>query len=122
MNDVELSTTSELAVWQSVEDGVDSNGRPLRVDVLICTGEVDIVSEPEFRKGLERLESLHAVVDLGGVTFIGAAGINALIDAAARRGTDAGTLVLRDEPFILRRVLSVLDLPNNLILDEPATD
>ena len=117
MDDVEFAAR-ELAISRSVEEGVDTEGHRCLMDVMACAGEIDLVSEPEFREGLARLTTHDVVVDLSGVTFIGAAGINALIEVAEQRH-HCGTVRLRDAPAILCRVLHGLDLPANLIRNDP---
>src|SRR3954465_8951186 len=113
MDDVQFAAR-ELTISLSVEEGVGREGHRCRMDVLTCAGEVDLVSEPVFREALGRLKTSDVIVDLAGLTFIGAAGINALIEIAEQRRA-SGTVRLRDEPAILRRVLTVLDVPPNLI-------
>src|SRR3954451_3043503 len=68
--------------------------RPPRFDVTVSeaqdagavvvrvTGELDIVSEPEFEAALKRIDGRAATVDLSGVAFMDSTGLRALIGAA----------------------------------------
>jgi anti-anti-sigma factor len=106
-------STRELSVSLSVEEA-DIDGRRCLVDVVWCTGEIDVMTEPDFRSALDLVTTPHMIVDLGGVTFMGAAGINALVDLARRRR--GGTVGLRQGPSIIARLLPALDVPANLFV------
>jgi anti-anti-sigma factor len=53
--------------------------------VLIIEGEIDLATVDHLRAGLERALTQHTdlVVDLGGVTFLGAAGLRVFLRAAS---------------------------------------
>jgi anti-anti-sigma factor len=80
------------------------------VPVVAIRGELDQGGEsllPEVVERLVRVSTpIRIVLDLAGVTFMGAAGIRALL-LARRVGETAGTaLILRSPSSIVRRVLT----------------
>jgi anti-sigma B factor antagonist len=87
---------------------------------LRVSGEVDIATEPTFRRALDAvIAEAHspAVVDLSQVTFIDARGLSALL--AARRevsGTEV-TLVLLDPSPSVRRLLEITGLTNHFDIE-----
>jgi len=58
---------------------VSVHGERVRID-----GELDALSAPLFTDYLNSLPTSPEVIDCSGVTFIGAAGITALVEAAQR--------------------------------------
>ena len=67
------------------------------VHVVQLTGELDMASAPRFEAELKRVEGTDAheiVVDLSGLTFIGADGLKVLIHANARSRSGGNRLAL----------------------------
>ncbi|TNC24665.1 STAS domain-containing protein [Amycolatopsis alkalitolerans] len=58
--------------------------------VLVVSGDIDMVTAPDFEKHLRsalRDRPRTLVVDLGGVEFLGSAGLTALVAARQEAGT-----------------------------------
>jgi anti-sigma B factor antagonist len=96
---------------------VVSDGASGLLPMVRVTGEVDLVTARLLRK--ELLSTLAtsrggAVVDLGGVEFIDAAGIGALIAAANAARGNGGQLVLQNPSPAVVRILDVIDLEGAL--------
>ena len=76
-----------------------------RQALLIVGGEIDLHTVQTLREGLREATTLcfQVLVDLDNVTFIGAAGLNALV-AADNRGKSAESRlqVLTTNPFTLK--------------------
>lgn len=86
MNSVDPSPQAEPPNGQAVRVIVEKQGQDA---VLVVSGEIDMVTAPEFEKQLlsalrERPGAL--VVDLGGVDFLGSAGLTALLAAHREAG------------------------------------
>ena len=76
-------------------------------------GEIDVATAPAIRRFLMAAISggdVHLAVDMSGVTFIDAAGIDVLIVAANRAREAGGGLSLRAPSRQVRRLLGVSDL------------
>jgi len=80
--------------------------------VRITVDEVDRATVADFARQLaEHPPGAYClVVDLVEVTFIDAAGIDALLRAAQRMSAAGGTIALCNPRPIVRRLLAVLDL------------
>lgn len=64
---------------------------------VVLDGEIDIATAPAIRRVLMAAISggnAHLAVDMSGVTFLGAAGIGVLVDAASRAREAGGSLSL----------------------------
>jgi len=72
---------------------------------VVLDGEIDIATAPAIRRFLMAAISggnVHLVVDMSGVTFIGAAGIGVLVAAAKRARQGGGSLsLLAPSPQVL---------------------
>jgi anti-sigma B factor antagonist len=80
---------------------------------VVLDGEIDIATAPAIRRFLMAAISggdVHLAVDMSGVTFIDAAGIDVLVVAANRAREAGGGLSLRAPSRQVRRLLGVLDL------------
>ena len=80
---------------------------------VVLDGEIDIATAPAIRRLLMAAISggdVHVAVDMSGVTFIGAAGIGVLVDAANRAREAAGGLSLLAPSRQVRWLLDVLHL------------
>ncbi len=87
--------------------------RPGAPPVVEICGEIDIQSAPQLREELLRVMRRHGsqlALDLGGVTFIDCAGVNALLATRRRaRLEDGWVRVIRASPRA-RRTISLLGL------------
>jgi len=80
---------------------------------VVLDGEIDIATAPATRRVLMAAISggnVHLAVDMSGVTFIGAAGIGVLVDAASRAREAGGSLSLLAPSRQVRWLLGVLHL------------
>lgn len=80
---------------------------------VVLDGEIDIATAPAIRRLLMAAISggdVHLAVDMSGVTFIDAAGIDVLVAAANRAWEAAGSLSLLAPSPQVRRLLDVLHL------------
>ncbi|MCK2215725.1 STAS domain-containing protein [Actinomadura sp. ATCC 31491] len=84
------------------------------VAVLSATGDLDLASAAEFRRGLSEATSGGrpplVVADLGGVEFCDSSGLNALIQAANAVEAAGGRLVLSGLRPRVARLLRVTGL------------
>lgn len=95
--------------------------------VLEMAGDVDIATEPEWRRrGAELLEAnpllRDVVVDLAGVTFLDSRGMAVLIDLHTKALARGGKLTLRAVPSRVAKALSIAGLDQVFQVDsvEPA--
>jgi anti-anti-sigma factor len=80
---------------------------------VVLYGELDIATGPAIRRSLTaaiRGRNVHLAVDMSGVTFIDAAGIGVLVDAASRARKAGGRLSLLAPSWPVRRLLDILHL------------
>lgn len=80
---------------------------------VVLDGEIDIATAPAIRRVLMAAISggnAHLAVDMSGVTFLGAAGIGVLVDAASRAREAGGSLSLLAPSPQVRWLLDVLRL------------
>ena len=80
---------------------------------VVLDGEIDIATAPAIRRLLMAAISggdVQLAVDMSGVTFIGAAGIGVLVDAANRAREGGGGLSLLAPSRQVRRLVDVLHL------------
>ena len=78
---------------------------------VVLDGEIDIATAPAIRRVLMAAISggnAHLAVDMSGVTFLGAAGIGVLVDAANRAREAGGSLSLLAPSPQVRWLLDVL--------------
>lgn len=80
--------------------------------IVRVAGEIDAASSVELCAALAAAGSQahRLVVDLEGVAFIDAAGIDVLVDAARAASAVGRTLVLRTPSAAVQRVLDLLSL------------
>jgi len=80
--------------------------------VAAVAGEIDLVTAPLLQAALMDAVDRHREVccDLSGVTFFGAAGINALLVARERAARAGSCLLIRGAHGITRRVLQITGL------------
>lgn len=87
-----------------------SPGQP---PVVAVRGELDIQSAPAKREELLRVIRRYGPrvrIDLGGVTFVDCAGVNALLAALRRARLEDGWVCLVRMPPRVRRTISLLEL------------
>ena len=96
------------------EHVVAPKGLPIVVRVgpgsVWVEGELDVATAPTLAGALEAATNgpvARLEVDLGGVTFLGLAGVHALQDARRRQRAKGGDVVLVDVSPIANRVLSL---------------
>ena len=80
---------------------------------IVLDGEIDIATSPAIRRFLMAAISggdVHLTVDMSGVTFIDAGGIDVLVAAANRAREAGGSLSLLAPSRQVRWLLGVLDL------------
>jgi anti-anti-sigma factor len=80
---------------------------------VVLDGELDIATGPAIRRSLMaaiRGGNVHLAVDMSRVTFIDAAGIGVLVDAASRARKAGGRLSLLAPSWPVRRLLDILHL------------
>ncbi|MBR8742662.1 STAS domain-containing protein [Nocardiopsis sp. MG754419] len=107
-----------MAVLDSDREHFPCDGSTIvRVD-----GEIDIATaEGVFARLTEAVTEGCTVVDLSGVGFMDASGVNALIGAARFAAARQRHLLLASPPRQLRRILDVLDL-NGVLPTHPDTE
>jgi len=118
---LEHESTCAFDVRRTEEQIVDDLGTTIVVEVLECRGEIDVATAPSLVDALHEISSSSCVVDLGEVTFMGAAALNALAEASLRCGARGGTLTLRRPPRLMERLLVHLELPDHLRLSSPGS-
>lgn len=64
----------------------------------------------------------HLVIDLGEVTLLTAAGINAMVAARARLHRGGGTLTIRNARGVVKRVLEITGLDTSAEVQSTATE
>lgn len=90
---------------------------------LVVTGEVDVDTAPQLAAIMGAIaESVPRlmVLDLGAVTFLGAAGLNVIARVAARLAQTRGRLVLRSPSRQVRWLLDICALTDAVDLEEPS--
>jgi anti-sigma B factor antagonist len=82
--------------------------------VVEVSGELDIATAPDLRRLLlglvEEQAARHVVVDLAGLSFLGASGLHVLIDVRDLLLANDGSLDLRAVRRPARRVLEITGL------------
>ncbi len=105
--------------WEPGEDLVVTvvEGDPTVVRVV---GEMDIASSPGLTAALSG-QCRDIELDCSGVTFFGAAGVNALVAAHRSCAERGGNLVLVDPSPSVRRVLKIFQLDTVLTIRHDAS-
>lgn len=102
--------------WFSAEtSGVDSDTPA----VTVC-GELDALSAPELAQLVDNLiaqEPKALVLDMTGLTFMGAAGAGLIASARRRLPSECG-VILRRPPPLVRRVLEIAKLDGPCIIED----
>lgn len=92
------------------------------VTVLRLAGELDLATAGHLREHLHRAlvqgASLrHLVVDVAGLEFLDVAGLNALLEAGPHLASTGATLSLRRPRPMVRRMLTLLGLEHELVIE-----
>jgi anti-sigma B factor antagonist len=84
--------------------------QPVLENVLVVriAGDIDMATAPDLQKGIsENLKiapDALIILDLTAVTFLGSAGLNALLQAAQRQGDSLRILIGADNPRVERPI------------------
>ena len=108
-----------------------AQGTDLRVDVLSTaplvvrvSGEIDVASAPKLREellGALRRHGTRLAVDLGGVTFMDCAGINALLVARRHARVEGGWVRVTRASTHARNILMLTGLHREFALADSET-
>ena len=85
--------------------------------IVHISGELDTYTAARLRDalvGLISAGSRHIVVDLAGVSFMGASGLGVLVAAGKRLRRDDGKLLLRSAPPSVQRMIEITGLDASL--------
>ena len=83
-------------------------------------GPLDLVSAPALRATLDRLRhdgSQHVMLDLAGLDFVAAIGLDVFVDADQALRAAGGTLTLINPSHMMRRLLSLTELDTVLTVE-----
>jgi anti-sigma B factor antagonist len=100
-----------LGAGREFEVTLSDDGRVASVVVL---GEVDIVSAEALRDTLVRAPGEEVVLRLGGLEFLDARGMAALVEADGILREQGRSLALVDVPPFIRRLFEITDLESVL--------
>lgn len=89
-----------------------------RSTIVRLVGEIDLANLPDLRAalGLAAERSRSILVDLAGVSFMGAAGASALFKAAEQARDGGGELVLANPAPIVRKVIDIVSVGTPLVI------
>ena len=106
-------------------------GDGLRIDtvhldglaVVAVEGEIDLATAPSFGAAIdEGLRQVGRVVlDLAGVTFMDSSGLNVLVAAASQSATP-NTVLIRNAPASVQRLLSITGLNEVIPVEDDPSD
>jgi anti-sigma B factor antagonist len=117
----------ESGLLAAVEDHEGETYLTLRIRwegeacVLELHGELDLSTAPVLRDALDATAEaavVEVILDMAGVRFADLAGMQPVLDAVAGAGGRGRTLLVRDAPPSVRRILALL--PSDQRLDSPA--
>lgn len=89
-------------------------GHTIEAERLRVWGEVDLASATDLKEIIERASTSsdgHVIVDIGGISFIDAAGINALVAADLALQDNGHRLMLVSVPEIVKRLFRIAMVP-----------
>lgn len=102
-------------MWSTVpyESWTEHEGN---VTVLCVRGELDINTQPQFRRRLEELvkERPFVIVDFREVSYIDMSAIRGLEGCAAIAREHGGQVVIANPSTLVRRVLDILGVPRQI--------
>ena len=84
-------------------------------------GEIDMADAPRLAETLASCAGDSVIVDLSGVTFLGSAGLNALVAAHKYVDHRGGRLVIRGSSPMIVRLMEITGLDQYLHLEPAAT-
>lgn len=86
---------------------------------VVVVGDVDMASKDLFEEAVTQLsvEARNLVVDLRGVTFIDAMGLNMLVQIHQICAANGGTLIVSASSEPVRRLLEITKLHEVLTID-----
>lgn len=90
--------------------------------VVATSGEVDLVTAPHLGAVAAAVTGrgpARVVLDLSGVTFMGAAGLGIIAASAEQLAPGGGRLVLRAPSHLVRRMLEITGLDGVAEVEEP---
>jgi anti-anti-sigma factor len=82
--------------------------------LVAVSGELDLLTAPQFRDELGVVPDGDVVLDLSGVRLLAAAGLSVLLDLQDRQARVGAQVVLAAAPPLARRVLCMTGLEGNL--------
>jgi anti-anti-sigma factor len=94
--------------WLDVTDEDDDR------HLVALSGELDLAQADQLRRALVRVAGSTVIVDLGGLTFIDAAGIGALLAARAEILASGNGFELRGATQAVRRTFGLVGLEHLL--------
>lgn len=89
-------------------------GHTIEAERLRVWGEVDMASATDLKEIIERASTSsdgHVIVDIEGISFIDAAGINALVAADLALQENGHRLMLVSVPEIIKRLFRIAMVP-----------
>jgi anti-sigma B factor antagonist len=90
---------------------------------VTLSGELDLISAPYLQQVLDQLcreSPPDIVLDLSGLTFLGATGLSVFLRADAQLRADGGRLILTRPGRSVRRMLAITELDTVLTIREEA--
>jgi anti-anti-sigma factor len=95
---------------------------PVTPTLVTIAGEIDISTVPALRRHLLALPVCSTVVELSGVSLLGAVGVNELVDLRDRLTRADMTLVLAAVRPVVRRVLAITGIADTIALTDTLDD
>lgn len=82
------------------------------------TGELDLITSPQFRQTLEEAQRAARVVvlDLRELSFIDSSGVHVILDAARDSRRNGGRLLIVRGPVQVDRVLALTDVCKQVVI------
>ena len=89
-----------------------SSALPISPDTTVASvaGEIDISTVPELHEFLLRIPCRNTIVEMSGVTLLGAAGLAELLELRERLDHAGACVVLARAPACVLRILAVTGL------------
>jgi anti-anti-sigma factor len=92
---------------------------------LVLVGEVDLATVARLSTFMDAAivaGSAQLIVDLAGLTYMGACGLSVLESGATRLAAQGGRMILRNVPRGVQRRLTAVHRDGSFQVEEPATD